>query len=122
MIYLFLGLSIGLFVICLKILSVLPAALHVVLEARNVLTQLRSVDMTDEQKESAAQTAALGMFGSFFSILFRVGVCVGIPVCWVLLGSHFGFYQVEEASRVASSWGFIIGSTFLMILGWKIFK
>lgn len=122
MIYLFLGLSVGLFVICLKTFSVLPAVQHVVLETRNALALLRSKDMTEEFKESAAQAAAIRMFGSFFSILFRVGLCLGIPVGWVVSGSIFGFYQVEEASRIASSWHFIIGSTLLMVLAWKIFK
>lgn len=122
MIYLFLGLSIGLFIICLRVLSVLPAVTRVVLDSREALGILRSKDMTEEQKESAVQSAAMRMFSSSFSILFRVILCFGIPVCWVLLGSIFGFYQVEEASHVASSWSFIIGSTILMILGWKIFK
>lgn len=120
MIYLFLGLSLGLFVICLKVLSVLPTATRIVLEARDALGILRSQDMTEEQKESATQAAAVRMFGSFFSILFRVILCLGIPVGWVVLGSISGFYQTEEAIRIASSWDFIVGSSLMMILVWKI--
>ena len=122
MIYFVLVLAIGLFVFCLKTLSVIPTTNRIVLESRDALHILRSKDMSEEQKETAVQAAAVRMFRAFFSILFRVSLCLGIPAGGVVIGSVFEFYQLEEVVLIVSSGPFIIGSTFLMILGWKIFK
>ena len=122
MIYVFLGVSIVLFVICLKIFTVMPKVSHVVFETREAISVMKSPEMSDEQKEATLQTAAVRMFGYFFSILLRVALSFGIPLGYVILGSALGFYTTEEAVATTSNWYFIIGSTLVMISAWDIVK
>jgi len=122
MIYVFLAMSIFLFMGCLKLFRVVPRVNNVIAEARESLSVMSSNLISDEEKEGKIQAASVRMLGAFFSILGRVGLSVGIPVGCVMLGTVLGFYPTEEVVTTTSDWYFICGSTVVMCIVWYIFK
>jgi hypothetical protein len=122
MIYVFLVLSIFLFVGCIKGFGVVQKVSHVISEARESLSVMSSTLISDEKKEVIIQTASIKMLGSFFSILGRVGASVGIAGGCAMLGTVLGFYTLQEVITTTSDWYFICGSTVAMCIGWYIFK
>ncbi len=120
MIFLFLGLSVCVFIVCLKGLAIVPRVNRVVVEGRDALAVMKSKAIGLDAKEMFIRAAALKMLGSFFSILGRVGLSVGIPMILVSLGIALEFYTVDEAVTVTSDWYFISGSILVMLIGWYI--
>lgn len=115
MVYLFLVLAIGLFIISLKILGVVRRVGLVIRDVHDAMSVIRSTDISEEEKEAEIQKAAIGMLGSFFSITLRVAATLAIPVLFVAVGSLIELYTYEEAIYAASDWKFIITSTAVMI-------
>ena len=81
---------------------------------REATAVMRSKDLSEAQKESAIQKAAIRMFGSFFSILGRVILTLAVPVGFVMMGSWFGLYTAQDALLAAENPSFIIGSSIVM--------
>lgn len=122
MIYVFLGLSVILFMGGLKILNVVQRVRRVASESREAWLIIHSTMINDEEKEAIIQTASVKMLGTFFAILSCVGISLGLAVGWVILGVPFGLYSIEDVIFVTSDWYFICTSTLIMGIGWYIFK
>jgi hypothetical protein len=122
MIYLFLSLAVGLFVVALKASGLVPRAQVVFSATRAATAVMRSPELSEEQKETAVQKAALEMFGSLFSIAVRTVFTLALPVALVLLGCAVGLYSAEEAVRAASNWYFIVLSTVITAVAFVVIK
>ncbi|HSK41346.1 MAG TPA: hypothetical protein VK943_16395 [Arenibaculum sp.] len=117
MAYLFLILSTGLFVVALRFSGAVPQVRFAMAQTREALAAMSAGDLSEEDKETAVQKAALRMFGSFLSILLRTALCVGVPVAFVALGLAAGLYHMDDVVRAATNAWFIAGSTAAVIVG-----
>lgn len=116
MIYLILGLAILLFVFCMDRFGVVNKVRDVIGISREVHTIIRSSEITDDQKESRVQQAAVKTLSLFLSILVRVagtGLC---PLALVYLVSLTGVFSMDQAVAQGSDPVFIIVSTIVMAL------
>lgn len=115
MVYLSLVLAIGLFIVGIKILGIVPRVKLVVSATHDALAVMKSVELSEDEKEAAVQRAAVSMFGAFGSILLRVAVVCLVPVGFVLAGAKIGLYDSGELLRASTDWTFITVSTLIMI-------
>lgn len=111
MIYFVLMLSIGIFLICMKLLHVVESMYPIFATSRNALAVMRSGELTEEQKESAVRKAAGGMFRSFLSVTFRVALTLAVPAAFVAAGSATGLYTIDGAVSATTDWTFLIVSS-----------
>lgn len=122
MVYLFLVLGLGLFVISLKFLGVVPRVTLVVANLQDATSVMKSSDLSEAEKEVKIQRAAVAMFRSLFSIALRSATTFAAPVVFVAAGSLAGLYTYEEAVQAAINWEFIVGSTVVMIGAFIVIK
>ena len=115
MAYLFLALSLGMFIVAIKLLGIVPKVKNVISTTHAATATMKSRELSEEQKEAAVQKAAVEMFGAFISIFARVLLTLAVPITFVMFGSFIGLYSTDDAVRAASDWYFIVGSTILMI-------
>jgi hypothetical protein len=120
MTYIVLCVAAVLFLVALKYTGLLGRVTEAMGVARGALATLASPEMTDDEKEAAARTAAIGMFGAFFAILARVFVILGLPLLLVWVTVGLGVVDVEQVEAAATNWYFLIGSTLAMVALWKV--
>ncbi len=122
MVYFFLAASAALFFLGIRVFGIVPRVKGVIAATHVATTVMRSRDMSEEEKESAIQKAALEMIGSFLSILVRTALIVAISIAVVALGSETALFSMQDAIHAASNWTFIVVSTLLMIGAFLVFK
>jgi hypothetical protein len=116
MVHLSLVIGTMVFVVCFKLLDVVPQVRAVATATRQALSIIRVESLTDEAKEAAIQKAAREMAGSVIMILGRLTLCLLVPVAVVWLGVHSGAYTAANALAVASDWTFVITVSVGMIV------
>jgi hypothetical protein len=115
MTYLFLAIGAVVFVVCFKLLDVVPklrAAVAVTREAQGVI---RSESLTDQAKEAAIQQAAIHMARFAVGLLVRMALCLLLAFAAVWVGAHAGAYTMADVRAAASDWMFIIASSLVMV-------
>ena len=122
MVYLFLCLSIGIFVLCLKVLGLIPKVLGMIATTRQALNVMSSKEMSDEAKEAAVQKASLAVLKAFFVIAFCTAVTVALPIAFVAAVSMTGLYSLEAAWLAAGNLYFLIGSSIVMIAAMVVLR
>lgn len=115
MVYLFLILSIGLFVILFKVLGLLPRVRQVLATVGEAVAVMRSAELSEEAKEAAIQSSALRVLVSILAIVLRSVVVLAGPLAFVALCSALGLYSLDEAWQAAGNPYFIVGSSAVMI-------
>jgi len=121
MTYVVLAVAAVLFLTGLKHTGLIPRVSSAAGVARGALAVLTSAEMTDDAKEAAARTAAVGMFGAFFAILARVTIILGLPILLVAIIIALGVVGGTEVEAAATNWYFLGGSTLAMAALWKLF-
>jgi hypothetical protein len=114
-VYLVLAIGAVVFVICFKLLDVVPklrAAVAVTREAHGII---RSDSLTDEFKEAAVQQAAVHMARSAVVLLARMGRCLLLGFAAIWVGAHVGPYTTADVLAAASDWMFITASSLVML-------
>jgi hypothetical protein len=122
MVYAFLAAGVLVFVICFRLLDVVPKVRAVIEATRRAQGIISSKSLTDEEKEAAVQRAAIAMTGSLVAILGRVALCVLVPTVTVWLGAQSGAYSTADALVAASSWTFIVASSVVMIAALAVIR
>jgi hypothetical protein len=122
MVYAFLAAGVLVFVICFRLLDVVPKVRAVIEAIRRAQGIISSKSLTDEEKEAAVQRAAIAMTGSLVAILGRVALCVLVPTVTVWLGAQSGAYSTADALVAASSWTFIVASSVVMIAALAVIR
>jgi hypothetical protein len=122
MVYAFLSAGVLVFVICFRLLDVVPKVRAVIEATRRAQRIISSKSLTDEEKEAAVQSAAIAMAGSTVAILGRVALCVLAPALTVWLGAQAGAYSTSDALVAASSWSFIVASSAVMVTALTIVR
>ncbi|MEM8987202.1 MAG: hypothetical protein AAGC95_10810 [Pseudomonadota bacterium] len=122
MVYVVLAAAIIVFMACFKALALVPRMSRIVETARSAQSVIGSKTMTDDQKEEAAQKAAVALAGGMVGVLGRVAVCVLAPVALVWIGAQTGAYTTVEATAAATNWVFITVSSIVMIVAFAIVR
>ena len=122
MVYAFLAAGILVFVISFRLLDVVPKVRAAIDATRRAQGIISSKSLTDEEKETAVQRAAIAMAGTAVAILGRVAVCVLVPTITVWLGAQSGAYSTADALVAASNWTFIAVSSVVMIAALTIIR
>lgn len=110
MVYAALAVAVGLFAVGLRLTGVVSKARAVLSDANRSLQVMRSLDLTDDEKEVRIRAASLGMFVAFFSILTRTAIAIAIPAALVALCIVAQVFRAEEAVSAGMDWRFIIAS------------
>jgi hypothetical protein len=122
MVYAFLAAGVLVFVICFRLLDVVPEVRAVIEAIRRAQGIISSKSLTDEEKEAAVQRAAIAMAGTVVVILGRAALCVLVPTLMVWLGAQSGTYSTADALVAASNWTFIVASSVVMIAAMTIIR
>jgi hypothetical protein len=122
MVYAFLAAGVLVFVISFRLLDVVPKVRAAIAATRTAQGIISSKSLTDEEKETAVQRAAIAMAGTALVILGRVAVCVLVPTLTVWLGAQSGAYSTADALVAASNWTFIAVSSVVMIAALTIIR
>jgi hypothetical protein len=122
MVYAFLAAGVLVFVISFRLLEVVPKVRAAIDATRRAQGIISSKSLTDEEKETAVQRAAIVMAGTAVVILGRVAVCVLVPTLMVWLGAQSGAYSTADALVAASNWTFITVSSVVMIAALTIIR
>jgi hypothetical protein len=122
MVYAFLAAAVVVFVISFRLLDVVPNVRAAIDATRRAQGIISSKSLTDEEKETAVQRAAIAMAGTVVVILGRVAVCVLVPTLIVWLGAQAGAYSTADALVAASNWTFIAVSSAVMLAALTIIR
>ncbi|RMD87017.1 MAG: hypothetical protein D6807_08650 [Alphaproteobacteria bacterium] len=123
MVYLALSLSLILFMLLIHLLGIVPRARAILADTRSALAVMRDAQLSEEEKETAVQKAALAMFGAAASIIARIAVSLVLPALLVLAGAQGGMLYEESALvAAASDWVFILVASAAMIGAFFILK
>ena len=122
MVYLFLAAGTLVFVVCFKLLDVIPHVSAVVATVRQAHGIIRSRGLTDEAKEVAIQKTAVSMAALLTLIIARMALCLLVPVAALWLGAQSGAYSMAEALTAASDWTFITASSAVMLAALTVLR
>lgn len=106
------------FVAVLRVLDAAGAGSRAVRTARAAAATLRDRSLTDDEKERAARTAAVGLFRSFLAIALIGAAALAAPAVLIWAGSAAGFYSMDALVAVATGWPFLLGSTLVAVVAW----
>ena len=120
MVYLFLSVSVLVFLACLRLTGIIPVARDIVAESGAAGRVMTSSELTDDEKEARMQAVAKKLLVAFFSIVVRSVICLAIPFAVVMAGVWFGFYTDDGAATAALNWYFLIGSTVVAVVIMKV--
>ena len=115
MVYFFLAAGVVIFIIGLKVTGVVPRVRVVLSSSHDALAVMKAADLDEDEKERAVRSAAVRMFGAFFSILLRVSAICLAPVAFVVLFAYLGLYSGADALEGLSDWYFVTASTLVMV-------
>lgn len=116
MVYIFLCVALGIFIIGIKVLGIIPRVKLVMMASQEAILLMKAPALSEEEKETAIQKAAIRMFGSFASILVRVAAVCLISVGFVLLFSKLGIYSTAQVYEASTNVYFLTLTTITMIL------
>jgi hypothetical protein len=112
--------SIGVFLVALWLLRLVPAAAKAVATALSATETMRDENADDAAREKAAQAAALSLLGSFFSILIRGTLAIGLSAVPIWLGDLAGMAPFDAAIAFLSRWDVIVVSSIVIIIGYTV--
>ncbi len=121
-VYLFLAIAFLLFLACFRALNLVPVTRRIVVDAGDSLAVIRSVELSDAEKEARTQRAAITMAGSLVSVLVRSAICLVVPAAFVWLAGKAGFISPDNALAVATNWPFIITSSLVLLACWRFVR
>lgn len=116
MVYTFLYIAIGIFVVGIKIMGIVPRVKLVMVESHAAVSVMKAPDLSEEEKEVAIQRAAIRMFGSFGSILIRGAVVCFTTAGFIFLFSKLGFYSITQLYESLTDVYFLSATTIAMIM------
>lgn len=106
------------FVALLRVFDAAGVGGRAVRTARAAAATLRDRSLTDDEKERAARTAAMGLFRSFVAIAMIGIVALAAPALLLWAGSAAGFYSMDALVATATGWPFLLGSTLVAVVAW----
>ena len=113
--YAALTLTILVFIAGIRILGIVPQVKQVISQSNGALAVIKSTNLSEEQKETAIQKAAVQMLSNFLSITLRVAALLGLLFAVLYLGVFANIYAWEQLLEDASNWYFIGVSSIVMI-------
>lgn len=122
MVYLVLLAALLAFLLGIKFTGLISQVHIAATDARQAVTVIKDVNMSEDEKEAAVQTAALRMFFMFFSILARVAVAIAVAILLVYVAAWTGLCSMAAVEAALTNWVFILGTIAVTVLMWKVIK
>lgn len=122
MVYLVLLVSLAGFLLSIRITGIISQVHTAAADARQALIVMRNVDMSEDEKETLVQAAALRMFILFFGILIRATVAVAVSILLVLIAVWAGLCTMEAVEAGLTNWIFLTSAVVITLLMWRVIK
>lgn len=104
-------------VVCLA-LRIVEVARQINDTAGGALAVMRDPALDDDAKERAARSAAIGLLGAFWAIVWRALVSLAVSVVVVFLADRLGLAAAGGVMRQLESWPFIVAATVILTVLW----
>ena len=115
MIYLVLSAAVALFAVCFHQLRLVPVTKGIIAGTHDAVGVLRSTTLSDRDKETAIQRAAIRTTTSFISLLLRTMAACIVPVMFVWVFIPLGLFSAEEVWQGTTNVYFIVVSVLAMV-------
>ncbi|MBK5910902.1 hypothetical protein CCR85_05265 [Rhodothalassium salexigens] len=123
MTFAFLSVSIAFFVVLIKLLGIGNRVHSLMTHTSEAMASMRSVAMTEDQKEQAVQRAATRVIGQSLTIFLLAIPLLGLPFLVLVLGADvLGLYSWEALAAASLSWEFLLAAGILTTLGFVFLK
>ena len=111
------------FVLTFVYLKIVPVSREAVGKARLGALPMFDNTLSEEEKETAVQSAGLDLLMASFQILWRVAACLVVTVAPIYLIGAGGFVSTDAVTTLMLRWEYILGTTIVLSgLGWVITK
>ncbi|MEM9667765.1 MAG: hypothetical protein AAF950_02485 [Pseudomonadota bacterium] len=117
MAYIFLTLSIIVFIGLIKLLRIEPMVRSAATTAREAGAVMASRTLDDDAKEAAIQAASLKMLGFLGKITCVSVVAVGVSIGVAASGVWAGFLELDRLISASVDWRFLVGATVVTLSG-----
>jgi len=114
--------AVVLFLVGMKLTRIVDEVYRMLAATRQAMATIRAPDLDDEEKEVLVQRAAVRMFGFFFSITIKAVLILAVSAGVAALGIPLGLYQADTLADAAVDPYFLIATTVVVILLWKVLK
>ncbi|MEX1233533.1 MAG: sulfotransferase [Roseovarius sp.] len=106
------------FVAVLRLFNLVVISRDILGTAQGALGAMTNPDLSEDEKEMAVRRASVRLLGRFF-LICAVGIAaLAAAAAVVWSGSAAGFYDLDEAGRVATGWPFILLSSAGAVAAW----
>lgn len=114
-------LAISGFILAFVYLNVVPISQEAIARTRKGVFAMLDNTLSEEEKETAVQSAGLSLFRSSFEILWRVTACLLAAAAPIYLIDYAGFVPAEAVTTLMLRWDYILGTTFVLGgIGWAL--
>lgn len=120
--YVFLAIATVLFAVGMRLLGIVSQVRHIIADTRAAASVMATKHLSDEQKETAIQAAAIRMLAAFFKIVLLLAVASAVALAAVLLGIGLDLYTAEDAARASLNPIFLVSSAVLLIGFFKVVR
>jgi hypothetical protein len=111
------------FVLTFVYLKIVPVSREAVGKARLGALAMFDNTLSEEEKETAVQSAGLALLMASFQILWRVAACLVVAVAPIYLIGAGGFVSTDAVTTLMLRWDYILGTTIVLSgIGWVITK
>jgi hypothetical protein len=116
------GLSVLIFIVAFWRLRIVDVGLHVLSVATGATAVLKDKNADDLVREKAMQKAAIDLFKSFFTILFRSALALALSLAPIWLADVAGLVSIDEVIIFMSRWDVLIVITLIVTAGYLVWK
>jgi hypothetical protein len=102
------------FIFALVYLNVVPVSQEAIARTREGVFAMLDNTLSEEEKETAVQSAGLALLKASFEILWRVTACLVTAAAPIYLIDYAGFVPADAVSTLMLRWDYILGTTIVL--------
>lgn len=110
------SLSILLFILFFILLNIVTVAKRAIVTSNSAMVAIRSPDLDDEEKEDLVQAASITLLISFFSILIRSVICLGVSAIPIVAFDYLQYVPMQDSYDFMSRMDVIIIASVIVTL------
>ena len=110
------------FTLCLHFFRIVGLARRIIGASGKAVTTMRFAALSDEEKETAIQRAAVEVMVALVALLARVGAAIALSLALIYAGTLVNAYSVDTVLLAAGNWYFIAGSSLFVIIAMIVMR
>ena len=110
------------FTLCLHFFRIVGLARRIVGASGQAVTTMRLAALSDEEKETAIQRAAVEVMVALVALLARVGAAIALSLAVIYAGALVDAYSIDAVLLAAGNWYFIAGSTLFVVIAMIVMR